>query len=69
MKSLLQYCTILIAIGLVNTQAQAGKIDPNLPRISYIQYPSFDLSAGCLPPYAPKQEVTVVGIILLNEAR
>jgi hypothetical protein len=40
MKSLLQYFTIVMAAGLVATHAQAGKIDHDLPRISYIQYQS-----------------------------
>jgi len=61
MKSLLHYCAILIAAGLLSFQAQAGKIDPDFPQISYIQYPSFDFvaSGGCFPPYAPSQDLSI----------
>lgn len=43
MKSLLQCCAFLIAVGLVALQAHAGKIDPDFPQISYIQFPSFNI--------------------------
>jgi len=45
MKSLFQFFFIAIATGLVTIQAQAGKIDPNLPTISYVQFESFDINA------------------------
>lgn len=54
MKSLFQYCAIAIATGLVTIQAQAGKIDRNLPTISYIQYESFDF-------FTPDQKLNVGG--------
>jgi dienelactone hydrolase len=54
MKSVLQYLTIVMAAGLVAMHAQAGKIDSNLPGISYIQYQSFDI-------IAPEQKLTIGG--------
>jgi dienelactone hydrolase len=54
MKSLLQYFAIVMAAGLVAMHAQAGKIDPNLPSISYIQYQSFDINN-------PEQKLTIGG--------
>ncbi len=54
MKSLLQQCALVMAVALITFQAQAGKIDPNLPGISYIQYPSFDI-------LSPGQMLTVGG--------
>jgi dienelactone hydrolase len=54
MKSLLQYFAIVMAAGLVAMHAQAGKIDPNLPGISYIQYQSFDI-------VTPGQALTIGG--------
>jgi hypothetical protein len=54
MKSLHQYFLIAITVGLVSLQAQAGKIDPNLPTISYIQYESFDI-------VSPGQKLTIAG--------
>ena len=49
-----KYCAVLLTVGLVTLQAQAGKIDPNFPQISYIQFPSFDL-------FPPGQELTIGG--------
>ena len=43
MKALLQFLAITFATGLPVHQVQAQKIDPDLPRISYIQYESFDI--------------------------
>jgi dienelactone hydrolase len=54
MKFLLQQCAFLMAITLATLQAQAGKIDPNLPGISYVQYPSFDI-------VTPGQMLTIGG--------
>ena len=54
MKSFFQYCVTAIAIGLVTIQAQAGKIDRNLPTISYIQYESFNI-------VTPAQKLSVGG--------
>ena len=54
MKSLFQFFFIAIATGLVTIQAQAGKIDPNLPTISYVQFESFDINA-------PKDQLNVGG--------
>ena len=46
MKSLLQYCATGISVWLVAIQVQAGKIDPDFPAVSYVQYESFDIIAG-----------------------
>ena len=43
MKLLFQYCTAIITIWLLALQAQAGKIDPDFPRVSYVNYESFDI--------------------------
>jgi dienelactone hydrolase len=60
MKSLLQYFAIVIAAGLVATHAQAGKIDPDLPRISYIQYQSLNF-------INPEQPLTIAGQLRVPE--
>jgi len=54
MKSLHRYFFVAIAVGLVTLQAQAGKIDPNFPYISYIRYQSFDIAS-------PDKELTIGG--------
>lgn len=54
MRLLLKYCAMVMAAGLVTLHAQAGKIDPNFPNISYIQYQSFDI-------FTPEQKLTIGG--------
>jgi dienelactone hydrolase len=54
MRTLQYFYAIFFAIWVMTSQAQAGQIDPNLPRISYVQFPSFDI-------VAPGQELTVGG--------
>jgi len=44
MKSLLQYVAIFMSAVVLAMPAQAGKIDRNLPRISYVQYQSLDIT-------------------------
>ncbi|MDX1697514.1 MAG: dienelactone hydrolase family protein [Thiohalobacterales bacterium] len=39
----MRYLVIFTAFCLATVQAQAGKIDPNLPTISYVQFQSFDI--------------------------
>jgi dienelactone hydrolase len=61
MKSVLKFCALLMATGLVALQAQAGKIDPDFPQISYIQYPSFDI-------VAPGQALTIGGQLRIPDS-
>jgi dienelactone hydrolase len=54
MKSIAKYFAIILAAGLFTLQAQAGKVDPEFPNISYIQYESFDI-------VSPDSKLTVGG--------
>ena len=54
MKSLLRFFATAVTVGLIALQAQAGKIDPDLPSISYVQYQSFDINN-------PGQMLTIAG--------
>jgi dienelactone hydrolase len=54
MQSILKFCAITTAAWLITVQAQAGKIDPDFPGISYINFPSFDI-------VTPGQTLTIGG--------
>ena len=58
MMSLLKYFAIVLTAGLVAVNSQAGKIDPDLPAISYISYSSSDL-------FSPTQILTISGQLRL----
>ena len=52
MKSLLQLSAIALASWVVALQVQAGQIDPDFPRVSYVQFESFNINT-------PQQKLTV----------